>query len=483
MSVTVQSELVGPAEDSLGVASPSFPSGSARKKRVLLVAYDFPPRRTSGVYRPTAFTKYLPQWGWLPTVLTIHPPRNAVSDAGLLSRVPESVRIERTREILLNAWENSALQAARSAGALQPAETAGSTEAVKTASDPSPMNRMLRSVARMVRSCLYFPDETAGWIPFAISRAMQLNLAQRFDAVYTTHPPRAAHPVGLFLSMFGGVPWVMEFRDPWILPEHERSNIHQGSAPRRNAWLHRVMLNQSRAVVTVTKRHADELESHFGVSREKLAVIHNGFDEDDFRGLTPDGEGVFDPRFINLAHFGTIYPGFSGQFFRAVAALLERDPQLKNKLRFHIVGFPDSDVEELTRREPLKDVVVLHKFIPHTKALRSMAAADALMLFYGQEYTSRASIPGKLYEYLRVGRPILAVAYPGGVQDLIESSRAGWVLRPDDLEGLTQTLSRLIESRLAGQDPVVPDSSVIAGYRYDRLAQQVSAVLDRVVHA
>jgi glycosyltransferase involved in cell wall biosynthesis len=475
----VQSELASRRDD-----RPAATEGtrSSAPKRVLLVAYDFPPRRTSGVYRPTAFTKYLPQYGWEPTVLTIHSPANAVSDTGLLSRVPDSVKVERTSQLRLDWWEDRALQAVRSAGALQlPENTEPAKERGGRASSRL-VNSALRTAGRVLRSCLYFPDETAGWIPFAFSRALRLHLSRHFDAVYTTHPPRSAHPVGLLLSTICRVPWIMEFRDPWTLPVEEVSNIHEGPAPRRNAWLHQMMLRQSSAVVTVTNRHADELQQHFGVRGEKLAVIHNGFDENDFRGLTPDGESVFDPRFINLAHFGTVYEGFSGQFFRAAETLLEQYPELKNKVRFHVIGYPDNVVEQMTRQEPLKSVVVLHKFVPHNKALRVMAAADGLLLFYGQEYTSRASIPGKLYEYLRVGRPILAVAYPGGVQDLIENSKAGWVLRPDDVEGMTSALSRLIQSRCQGQDPVMPDSSVISGFRYDRLAGELSAVLNRVVH-
>jgi glycosyltransferase involved in cell wall biosynthesis len=479
MPITVQSEAAGQREDD-AVAKGSGRSSAPR--RVLLVAYDFPPRRTSGVYRPTAFTKYLPQFGWQPTVLTIHSPAGAVSDAGLLQRVPEGVKVERTSELRLDWWEHRALQAARSAGALQPTSDGAAPVEGRPFRDSGFVNRILRSTARLLRECLYFPDESAGWIPFAFSRALRLHLSQHFDAIYTTHPPRAAHPVGLLLSMISRVPWVMEFRDPWTLPNEEVSHIHVGPAPRRNAWLHRRMLAQASAVITVTHRHAEELQRHFSVSKEKLAVIRNGFDEDDFRGLIPDGAGVFDPQYVNLAHFGTVYENFSGEFFMAAETLLLRHPELKHKVRFHIIGYPDSQVEEITRREPLCCVVVLHNFVPLSKALRVMAAADGLLLFYGQEYTSRASIPGKLYEYLRVGRPILAVAYPGGVQELIESSGAGWVLRPDDVAGITAVLATLIQNRCQGHDPVVPDTNIVSGFRYDRLAQQLSAVLNQVAH-
>jgi glycosyltransferase involved in cell wall biosynthesis len=481
MSDTVQSDAgrreVRDEADPDGRAVDGPSAGPSLLRRVLLVAYDFPPRRTSGVYRPTAFTKYLPQYGWQPTVLTINSPANAVLDQGLLARVPSSVQVERTGEIRLDRWEDKALQAARSAGGLQPAAPA---QGAGVAMLQGLVNSTLRQAARLPRSLLYFPDETAGWIPFAFARAVQLHLKHNFDVVYTTHPPKSAHPVGLLLSTLFRVPWVMEFRDPWTIPAGEVSKIHRRPATRRNALLHQLMQRKASAVVTVTRRHADELHQRFGVDSKKLAMITNGFDEDDFQGLTPDGDGVFDPAFINLAHFGTVYPNFSGQFFRAAAALLERHPEFRDKVRLHVIGYPDAVVEEMTRHETLKRVLVLHKFVPHTRVLRVMAAADGLLLFYGHEYTSRASVPGKLYEYLRVGRPILAVAFPGGVEDLINQCRAGWVFRPDDVDGIAAALARLIQSRIHGQDPIVPDASVVSGFRYDRLSQQLAAVFNRV---
>jgi glycosyltransferase involved in cell wall biosynthesis len=441
-----------------------------------LIAYDFPPRRTSGVYRPTAFTKYLPQHGWQPTVLTIRSPASAVLDEGLLKRVPSDVHVERTNQIHLDWWEAGALETIRSAGVLQPRQPHGQAPPTERLVD-----RALRQLAKLVRSLLYFPDETAGWVPFALTKAMQLHRTHKFDAVFTTHPPKSAHLVGLLFSTISRIPWVMEFRDPWTVPAEEVSTVHRKPAARRNAWLHKIMLRRARGVVTVTPGHAHELRVHFGVNDTKLAMITNGFDEDDFRGVAADGEGVFDAGFINLAHFGTVYEGFGGQFFRAVEALLQRRPDLKDKVRFHIIGYPDSVVEHAAATDPLKQVIVLHKFVPHSKVLRVMSAADGLLLFYGHEYTSRASVPGKLYEYLRVGRPILAVAFPGGVEDLIKRCGAGWVFRPDDVEGMTAALARLIESRLEGRDPIRADASAIAAFRHDRLAGQLAAVLNGVV--
>jgi glycosyltransferase involved in cell wall biosynthesis len=462
--------------------------GSARSepKRVLLVAFDFPPRRTSGVYRPTALTKYLPSNGWEPTVLTIRSPSGVVSDPALLKRVPDTVQVHRTRHIPLNGWEHKLLKAARSAGTLRPSSADGGEVATPQARRRyglGVVDPVLRGLARLVRASLYFPDETVGWIPFGLAAALRLHRKRPFDLVYTTHPPRAAHPIGMLMQRMCDVPWVMEFRDPWILPEHETTTLGRASAERRNAWLHRRMLKACSSVVTVTPRHAEELEQSFGVNREKISVIRNGFDEDDFRGIQADSGGLFDPRFVNLAQFGTVYPGFSGKFFHAAAELLAERPELKDQVRFHLVGYPDQTIESIARESPLKETVIFHGFLEHSKVLPLMLAADGLLLFYGDDYTSRSSVPGKLYEYLRIGRPILAVAFPGGVQDLIQEANAGTVLPPDDIPGIKAALARIIAENRERQSTSRVDSEVVSRFRYDRLAQQLATVFDKLVQA
>src|SRR6185503_12162898 len=175
------------------------------------------------------------------------------------------------------SWETRALQAVRSAGGLQPADAGAATEPT-SGPGRTIVNSALRQAGRLLRSLLYFPDETAGWIPFALARALQLHQEHNFHAVFTTHPPRSAHPVGLLFSTLCHVPWVMEFRDPWTVPPEEVTHIHGKRAARRNAWLHHIMQRQASALVTVTSRHADELRRHFGVDEKKLAMIPNGFD-------------------------------------------------------------------------------------------------------------------------------------------------------------------------------------------------------------
>lgn len=480
----IESDNVGRANRTQKASAPGV--GRAEKK-VLLIAFDFPPRRTSGVYRPAALVRYLPRFGWVPTVLTIRDPK-AAEDRSLLAKIPPEVSVVRTPFLRLNGWEDVVYSWARSLGAFRGnsadpvvAETmvrSGTTDPPPE-NHPSKLDAWMRLVAAAVRSALYFPDESVGWIPAALAKALKLTMAERFDAVYTTHPPRAAHVIGLLLKTICGVPWVAEFRDPWVVPEDDQS-ISQIPARRRNQWLQGVMLQRADALVTVTSRHASELKQVFRAPEERVAVVSNGFDEEDFRGHDAGESSFYEPGCIHLSHFGTVYRNFSGKFFEAAAQLIREQPHLRCVLRIHVIGYPDEDVRRYAAGE-LQGVVLWHTLVPHEQALRAMYAADGLLLFYGHKYTSRVSVPGKLYEYLRIGRPVLAVAYDGGVQELIRRTEAGWVIAPDDVAGARQALEALIIGKERGEVLPSARAEVVAEFRYDRLAEQLALVLDGAI--
>jgi glycosyltransferase involved in cell wall biosynthesis len=457
------------------------------RKRVLLIAFDFPPRRTSGVYRPTAFAKYLPRYGWQPTILTIRD-TSAVVDPKLLEKIPPEIEVVRTAYLAISSWENGIHARLRSLGLLRPAAEEMTCQSATNGTSVHPLGGgadsvgfALRSIAAAVRAAFYFPDESAGWIPIALARALGLMLHKRFDVVYTTHPPRSAHVVGLLLKQLCRVPWIAEFRDPWVLPENEEPIfVDQVVARRRNKWLQGAVLRRADAIVTVTSRHAQELQRYFGVPQEKLAVVTNGFDEDDFR--YPDVSGrsrICEQEHIHLCHLGTVYENFSGQFFPALAELVRAQPEFQNLLRVHVIGYPDETARRFAEGD-LRSVVQIHGFVEHNEALRVMRDCNALLLFYGHQYTSRASVPGKLYEYLRTGRPILAIAYPGGVDELIRSAAAGWVLHPDDVTGIKETLKMIIADSLGTRPLPGANAGLVAQYRYDLLTQSVANLLDGV---
>jgi glycosyltransferase involved in cell wall biosynthesis len=441
-------------------------TGVEKSKHVLVIAYDFPPRRTSGVYRPTGLIKYLPGLGWEPTVLTVKPYQGDLVDATLLAKIPPQVPIVQTRTLRLSAWEDSTAKTLQETGFLRPE---GHPRR------PSIPHRVLRRIASFVRSCLYFPDVHVGWVPFAVWKARQLIRRHRFDVVYTTSPPRSGLVVGLLLKACLGVPWVAEFRDPWYPTPRPFRRKFEG-------WLLRLILRRADSVVVLTEGFRAELETAHPQSAKKVVMLRSGYDEEDFANVSGPPRGILPSGYLHMTHLGTVYPGHSGNFFPALAELLKEEPQFAPLVRVNIVGYPDETVEQFATNSALRGIVQLRDFVHHDEAIRIMTASDCLLLFLGSRRFSRQAVSGKLFEYLRSGRPILAVAYAGDLKQLIEASGAGWVVEPEDSSALKQALRTVLHNGKRAHAPARVRWEFVEQFRYDRLAVKLAEILEAARH-
>jgi len=436
----------------------------AGKGRVLFVTFDFPPRRTSATYRVTNFARFLRDYGWQPTVLTIRRSTNDFEEFGQLEKVPAEVQIERTRYWRVDAWENPVASAAKAVGGLK---------ASPSIDHQSFFDRCLRSLAEFVRSCLYFPDATIGWVPFSVARGIHLHRREPFKVIYTTDPPRSASVIGLILKLALGIPWVLEFMDPWYPPKRRLRRTFE-------RWFQGLMFPRADAIITMTRGHADDLRERFHIAESKFAVVPNGYDEDDFRDACRKPTDMQPAGHLHLSHFGTIYPNNSGAFFEALADLLEERPELKARLRVHLVGFPDVGIRRFATQRGLLDILEFRDFIPvQAQVVREMYAADCLLLFWGDPESSRLAAAGKTYVYLRTGRPILAVTSQGVIREHVEKSNAGWTVDPNDRSGIKNALLTIVAHlQSKGCLPSARQDYVVQ-FRWDRLAKELDEVLNR----
>ena len=326
-----------------------------------------------------------------------------------------------------------------------------------------------------MRSVLYFPDDTVGWVPFGLARAIQLHRDRPFDLVYTTNPPRAAPVIGLLLKVLYGVPWVSEFMDPWYPPK--------GRLRRKSEdWLQALFMAKADRVIVMVQQHAEELRRVFNVPAEKLAVVRNGFFEEDFASLETTHGDLLAPGYVHLSHFGTIYPENSGSFFPALTELVRECPELKERLRLNIVGYPSENVLRYASESELRDIIQIHGFIQdRAEVLEMMRASHCLLLFWGRPDFSRLAVAGKTYDYLRIGRPILAVTHEGGVKQLVEEARAGWVVPPDNTQAIKEALRAVLLNHRKNGPPSPPRPEFVAQFRWDRHAENLARVFHEAV--
>jgi glycosyltransferase involved in cell wall biosynthesis len=139
----------------------------------------------------------------------------------------------------------------------------------------------------------------------------------------------------------------------------------------------------------------------------------------------------------------------------------------------------EADRAVITTRCP----VTLHGFMSHTDSVGLMRSADLLFLpMQNLPPGVRATIvPGKTYEYLASGRPILAAVPDGDARDILAAAGNATLVRPDDVDGLATGIRQALARFRSGTDPPAPDPEVVARFEYGTLAAQLAAVFDRVL--
>lgn len=440
---------------------------SPRERTLLLVAYFFPPLGGGGVQRWVKLLKYLRPLGWRSEVVTVKAQSYWVLDETLAADVPEDTVVHRTASLTGLDLLRSIRRHRRTA--VQKAEAVRSTGGFQT--------------LRWLTSCVLVPDAYLGWFPFALAAARARIERGGIDVLLTTSSPDSAHLVGLVLRERTGVPWVADFRDPWVrrLTFRAPTPLHA----RVQTWLEgRVLARADCVLVTNEATRADFLARYPELPKAKLVVLPNGFDPSDLApGATSAGRSASDPgrRFV-LAHTGLLSGKRSlAPLLQGLRVLFEHRPELRSRLLVRQIGPRESVNDALVRQHGLSDVVEFGPPSRHPEVLQAMAVADGLLLLEADAPQGSLITPGKIFEYLAVGRPILALVPPGPAADLVAEFDAGVVVRPSDVAGIAAALESWLT--LSPPEPTRWRGSELARYSRPVLAERLNETLRAVVNA
>ena len=429
------------------------------RKRVLFIAYYFPPLGLGGVQRATKFVKYLPKYGWDPRVLTVKPVSYFAEDSTLLEEFDTSVIVRTESFDPLRIRERWRLN-----------RTLNPLKVVKSL--PQDRQRMVRTILNY----LFFPDSKIPWVPDAVKTGARLIHREGMDLIFSTSPPQSGHLVGYALYRRTGLPWIMDYRDD----PTGRDDLTLPTPFHRKGirWLTRKMIGSAKHVITVSRPIASTIERM--TQRKDLSVIPNGFDTADFHA-----DIRFPGKRFTLTYCGTMNTRIRPDpLFKAVRILLRRDPALRSRilLRFTgcVIGFT---FDRIIRKYGLDDIVQWDGYVPHKTCIRTMCDADMLLL-YLPESTGEGMVTGKIFEYLASGRPVLAVVPPGEAQKIILRHARGVVIHPTDIEGIVNHLQRSFELWARGDlELSIPRWKDIEIYSRERQTEKLARIFDTALNA
>ena len=459
-----------PARSDAGDRHGEAASSPSVARKVLFIAYHFPPSGGGGVQRSLKFVKYLPECGYDPVVLTAKPNnerRWTPTDQALLDEVPKSVRVT-------------------------------SVSLPDEVHVPGKLERVARELLGM-RSRFGLT-----WMNEVIEAGTKLVEKEQPELIFVTLSPFEGADAAAEISRRTGIPWVADLRDPWALDEFQ---LH------RTRW-HRSLekaqmeasLSSAAMIIMNTPESARRLAEAFPrLKRNNIVSLTNGYDASDFSGdVAPIPDGKFSIVHSGYFHaesgltergrqfqyrlLGRTIPGVErlprSHFYllQALEQWLKEDPSIVNEIRVHCVGVLSKSDQALIDQSSAKPVFECSGYLSHTECLRYVRGADLLFLpMHKMPPGMKAGIvPGKAYEYLAAGRPILATVPDSDARDFVRSAGTGVVCEPGDVPGMLAALKDQHAKWKTGQERARWNGDFVRQFERKNLTVKLAGFLNQV---
>ena len=360
--------------------------------KVLIITYYWPPGSGAGVQRWLKFAKYLPASGWEPVILTVDPEfaTYPAIDKSLLSEVSPDLKVYRTRATDWFRMYKKDKTKIPSAGFATNDKTGIAGRAI-----------------RFIRGNFFIPDPRRGWNKYALREASGLIDRGGIKHIITTSPPHSTQLIGLKLKKrYPGITWISDLRDPWTDIYYYNSFFHTLPARMIDAKYERKVLKSADRLITVGKTLKESFCRKLPGIENKIEVITNGYDRDDFSGLS-----TLKPDIFTISYIGTLSDSYPvGGFINAVDILVKKGYSIR--LRF--VGSLSARQQNLIRSKTDSSTTEFIPYVNHQDAIRYMMESSLLLLVIPEHYSNKSIITGKLFEYLASSRPVLCIGPPDG---------------------------------------------------------------------
>ena len=408
--------------------------------KVLIITYYWPPSGGSGVQRWLKFVKYLPSFGVKPFVFTPQNPSFDLRDESLLLDVPDEAEV-----LHFPIWEPYHLGTKLSPKP-KPNVMHGSASS----------EGFIKKIVTWMRGNLLFPDPRIFWVKPSVQFLEAFIRENSIEILITTGPPHSVHLIGLGLKKKNNnLKCIADFRDPW-------SEWGMLLSFKLTSWarsIHRRMekqvLQKADQVVTITPFYVRQLER---LSGRQVDLITNGYDESDFVDLK-----FYPTKKFLIRHVGLVSPACDPKpFLMALKELLLGDTELMESVEINFTGSVNSMVSQfILADEALSRVVRFADNVPHQELIKLYGQSNALLLILTGYKDGEGFLPGKLFEYLATGLPIVAIGpVPSDANELLLKCNREEMIASHNVELIKRRIKSSYQDWKLGQPvskPVVAD--------------------------
>ena len=451
-------------------------------KRVLIISYYWPPSGGSGVQRWVKFSRYLPDHDWQPVICTPENPELIARDTTLEAEIPACVEV--LRRPIFEPYNLYRKLTGKGKDNGQEKGTGTGKEEV------NPINAQHKSfgqkLSMFVRGNFFIPDPRCMWIRPTSKWLVRYLKEHPVDVIVSTGPPHSMHLIARRVAKKTGLPWIADFRDPWTRMFYFKHLNLSAWAEKKHHRLEQRVLNEATLVVAVSPLVQQEFRQ---MTLTPVELITNGYDEEDFKKARKalsakklqangDRQGKTGNEKFRITHTGLFAAdGNPETLWKVLAERCKKDPDFAAALEIRLVGKTDREILQSLEEAGLKDKTIDLGYCDHQTAVEEQLSASLLILPLRKEPEYKATLPGKLFEYLASGRPVLGIGQKdGAMAQILRETATGETWDWDEEEQLRTAVLQRWEAHKAGEKDI--GAQGIEKYSRRATAAQMARLLD-----
>ncbi|NIT61367.1 MAG: glycosyltransferase [Aliifodinibius sp.] len=445
--------------------------------KALFIASEFPPLQQN-VTRTTKFVKYLDRSCCEPLVLTINKKSMEAVDHTFDKEIPDDLKIYRA--FFPNIFANTRKQYRLYKKELDNYQNTKNVFIKCLLWLKILLRRRIPGVIKnLIWQNFLIPDNRMPWIPFAVCKGIKICREENIDVIYSSAPCYSNHIVAWIIKGALNKKWVADYRDLWTTTLYR----HYGSGWRKRLekGIERRLVDKMDAILVVTDTMKSiMLKKYAGLNENRIKVITNGYDPDDFKDIT---EGTSGNEFI-ISYTGVIYSSYKLDcFLHGIGDLIKEKPDLKREIKILFIGDINSDKKanmvNIIKNRDLIEIIRLEGKIPRAQALEVQKNSSLLLFHLSPEMTESGAVSSKLYDYWAAEKPILALLPSGSLAaEYVIKSNTGCVVDPHDSEAIKNAVWSYYQEFQSGSKTYRPNMEFISKFDRRELARQLNGIFD-----
>ncbi len=426
-------------------------------KKVLIIAYYWPPAGGPGVQRWLKFVKYLPEFGIKPIVYVPENPSYPITDSTLVSEIPKEITILKQPIREPYGW----------ASTLSRKRTTSISSGILT---KGKKQTLIEKLLLYIRGNFFIPDARVGWVKPSITYLKDCIETHHIDTIITTGPPHSLHLIGNGLKKWrNDLTWFADFRDPWTsIGYHDKLKMTLKTKA-IHKHMEREVLNDADHIIVTSPSTREEF---LKITERPITVITNGYDDSAIIANDQSSKFV-------LAHIGSLLSDRDPQIlWKVLADLAQENIEFSKDFILQLVGKVSSEVVESIKIAGLSDFLELSGYVSHQEAQQLQKQATALLLIEINATHTKGIIAGKLFEYLSARKPIIAIGpSDADVEAIIKETSSGTFVDYDETKKLKQEILKIYEAWKTGS--TIYSGNGIEKYHRRNLTKQLAKILKR----